>query len=128
MCAFSCFQAQLSRRSKILISVPYDFDGQQMFIFFRSLPSMILFTLQMRRVMMRLMASQGLLGPLATVEATIGARESTITAPSNTCRSKTQKCYICYFIFIYVNNYKIDLQLQPLLCLLMLISCRSYLK
>ena len=33
---------------------------------------------------MRLMASHGLLGPLATVEATIGANESTITAPSNT--------------------------------------------
>lgn len=45
---------------------------------------MILFTLHIRRVMMRLMASQGLLGPLATVEATIGARESTMTAPSNT--------------------------------------------
>lgn len=48
------------------------------------LPSMILLTLQMRRVMMRLMASQGLLGPLATVEATMGARDSTMTAPSNT--------------------------------------------
>lgn len=45
---------------------------------------MILLTLQMRRVMMRLMASQGLLGPLATVEATMGASDSTMTAPSNT--------------------------------------------
>lgn len=50
----------------------------------RRSPSMILFTLQMRRVMMRLMASQGLLGPLATVEATMGASDSTMTAPSNT--------------------------------------------
>ena len=47
-------------------------------------PSMILLTLQMRRVMMRLMASQGLLGPLATEEATMGARDNTMTAPSNT--------------------------------------------
>lgn len=49
-------------------------------------PSMILLTLQMRSVTMRPMASQGLLGPLATVEATMGARERTMTAPSNTCR------------------------------------------
>lgn len=47
-------------------------------------PSMILLTLQMRSVMMRPIASQGLLGPLATVEATMGARERTMTAPSNT--------------------------------------------
>lgn len=47
-------------------------------------PSIILLTLQMRSVMMRPMASQGLLGPLATVEATMGARERTMTAPSNT--------------------------------------------
>lgn len=33
---------------------------------------------------MRLMASQGLRGPLATVDATIGAKDRTITAPSNT--------------------------------------------
>lgn len=46
---------------------------------------MILLTLQMRRVMMRLMASHGLLGPLATVEATMGASDNTMTAPSNTC-------------------------------------------
>lgn len=45
---------------------------------------MILLILQMRKVMMRLMASQGLLGPLATVEATMGASDSTMTAPSNT--------------------------------------------
>ena len=53
-------------------------------------PSMILLTLQIRRVMMRLMASQGLLGPLATVEATMGAKDSTMTAPSNTCGRNTQ--------------------------------------
>lgn len=47
-------------------------------------PSMILLTLQMRRAMMRPIASQGLLGPLATVEATMGARDRTMTAPSNT--------------------------------------------
>lgn len=49
-------------------------------------PSMILFTLQMRRVMIRLMASQGLLGPLATVEATMGAKDKMMIAPSNTWR------------------------------------------
>lgn len=47
---------------------------------------MILFTLQMRRVMIRLMASQGLLGPLATVEATMGAKDKMMIAPSNTWR------------------------------------------
>lgn len=58
--------------------------------FLSALPSMILLTLQMRSVMMRLMASQGLLGPLATVDATIGARDSTITAPSNTFLGQKQ--------------------------------------
>lgn len=47
-------------------------------------PSMILFTLHIRRVMIRLMASHGLLGPLATVEATIGAKDKIMIAPSNT--------------------------------------------
>ena len=37
---------------------------------------------------MRLMASQGLLGPLATVDATIGAKDRMITAPSNTCERR----------------------------------------
>lgn len=45
---------------------------------------MILFTRQIRNMMMRLMASQGLLGPFATVDATIGAKDKMITAPSNT--------------------------------------------
>lgn len=70
-------------------------------------PSMILLTLQMRSVMMRPIASQGLLGPLATVEATMGARERTMTAPSNTWENPcTRKhththtrayCYFCSF-------------------------------
>lgn len=47
-------------------------------------PSMILFTLHIRSVMIRLMASHGLLGPLATVEATIGAKDKMMIAPSNT--------------------------------------------
>ena len=38
--------------------------------------------------MMRLMASQGLRGPLATVDATIGAKDRMITAPSNTCERR----------------------------------------
>lgn len=46
---------------------------------------MTLFTRQIRSMIMRLMASQGLLGPLATVDATIGAKDKMITAPSNTC-------------------------------------------
>lgn len=47
---------------------------------------MTLFTRQIRSMMMRLMASQGLLGPLATVDATIGAKDRMITAPSKTCK------------------------------------------
>lgn len=52
-------------------------------------PSMILFTLHIRSVIIRLIASQGLLGPLATVEATIGAKDKIMTAPSNTWRKTT---------------------------------------
>lgn len=48
------------------------------------LPSIILLTLQILSVIIRLMASQGLFGPLATVDATIGAKDKMITAPSNT--------------------------------------------
>jgi len=47
---------------------------------------MILFTLHIRNVIIRLIASHGLLGPLATVEATIGAKDRIMTAPSNTWR------------------------------------------
>lgn len=48
------------------------------------LPSIIRLTLQILRVIMRLIASHGLLGPLATVDATMGAKDKMITAPSNT--------------------------------------------
>lgn len=51
-------------------------------------PSITLFTRQIRNIMMRLMASQGLRGPLATVDATIGAKDRMITAPSNTCERR----------------------------------------
>ena len=66
-------------------------------VFCPASPSMILLTLQMRRVMMRLMASQGLLGPLATVEATMGARDSTMTAPSNTWKIRIK--YVKLLLF-----------------------------
>lgn len=47
---------------------------------------------------MRLMASQGLLGPLATVDATIGAKDRMITAPSNTCeRRQTSVLWATFF-------------------------------
>lgn len=64
-------------------------------------PSMILFTLHILRVMIRLMASHGLLGPLATVEATIGAKDKIMIAPSNTWReisfsNLSLKSYPCH--------------------------------
>lgn len=55
-------------------------------------PSTTLFTRQMRSMTRRLMASQGLLGPLATVEATMGAKDRMITAPSNTWGGRGAQC------------------------------------
>lgn len=103
-------------------------------VFCPASPSMILLTLQMRRVMMRLMASQGLLGPLATVEATMGARDSTMTAPSNTCKFQItyvklllfpiglhgELIHVCmhkgemlYFCFFSGLNEKVGITLRP---------------